>query len=89
MPLYEYRCDRCGSISEFLVGVSSEKPQLRCESCGSEDVQKILSRANFVSTERGASVEGFPAGTTAGTCCGREERCAHPACEGVGCCERD
>ena len=89
MPLYEYRCNRCGSVSEFLVGVSSEKSQLRCESCGSEDVQKILSRANFVSAESGPPAAGLPAGAAARTCCGREERCAHPACEGAGCCERD
>ena len=83
MPLYEYRCNRCGSISEFLVGVSSEKQQVRCESCGSEDVRKILSRANFV------SAESVPAGAAAQTCCGREERCAHPSCEGAGRCGRD
>ncbi|MDD3470835.1 MAG: zinc ribbon domain-containing protein [Thermoguttaceae bacterium] len=40
MPIYEYRCDDCGQVSEILVR-GDETPQ--CESCGSTNVAKIFS----------------------------------------------
>jgi len=82
MPLYEYKCNNCGEVSEFLIGVSREPEDPHCTSCGSPDIRRILSKSNFIS---GASSSVSRGGTT---CCGREERCAHPACEGTDACRR-
>ena len=78
MPLFEYRCEDCGKISEFLVGVSQENPEMECAHCGGKDLQKVLSKSNFVS--KSSTVD------PAMTCCGRDERCAYPHCETDGFC---
>ena len=42
MPLYEYRCKECGSVTEVL-----ERPNARgrpaCRQCGSRRMEKLLS----------------------------------------------
>jgi putative FmdB family regulatory protein len=44
MPLFEYRCDKCGKRFTFLVGVTAEKAKLRCPKCGGTKVTKLISR---------------------------------------------
>jgi len=48
MPLYEYRCEKCGRISEFLESMKQENPDRRCKSCGDTKLTKVLSSC-FVS----------------------------------------
>ncbi len=46
MPIYEYRCDSCGSQKEHLQKMSD--PQLTtCPECGKESYNKLLSAAGF------------------------------------------
>lgn len=46
MPIYEYRCDSCGSQKEHLQKMSD--PQLTtCPSCGQDSYNKLLSAAGF------------------------------------------
>jgi len=46
MPIYEYRCDSCGSQKEHLQKMSD--PQLTtCPACGKESYTKLLSAAGF------------------------------------------
>ncbi|MCK4752731.1 MAG: zinc ribbon domain-containing protein [Planctomycetes bacterium] len=42
MPIFEYKCVKCGKVSEFLVKNGSEK-ELVCSHCGSEKLEKQLS----------------------------------------------
>ena len=42
MPIFEYKCEKCGESFEKLVPGASAK--VRCEKCGSADVKKQLSR---------------------------------------------
>ena len=45
MPIYEYRCKSCDvRFEEFLS--SSEKPSPPCPACGSETVERLMSRIN-------------------------------------------
>ena len=81
MPIYEYRCNKCGEISEILVGIGSEGEGLTCEHCGSRDLTKILSVSSHALNEA-ARVPGS-------TCCGREERCDAPPCSTGGTCRKD
>jgi len=46
MPIYEYRCGKCGNEQEFLQKVS-ERPIAKCPACGSSKFQKMLSAAGF------------------------------------------
>ncbi|MEJ2067180.1 MAG: zinc ribbon domain-containing protein [Deltaproteobacteria bacterium] len=76
MPIYEYRCRSCGEISEIFQGVGEKDDPLRCQSCNSTDVEKILSPSSF----------SFKAGDSEGTgarCCDSGVSCANPK----RCCE--
>jgi putative FmdB family regulatory protein len=42
MPLYEYRCEACGSTFEKIVKFS-DPPLEVCEKCGKGPVQKLIS----------------------------------------------
>jgi len=76
MPIYEYVCEACGKVSEFLVGVGQGEATISCKHCGSSHVKQQLSVSSF-------SMRGSPAGKT---CCGKEERCDTPPCStGRGC----
>jgi len=43
MPIYEYRCLKCESIQEVLVGVENREETPSCPSCGGTAFQKIMS----------------------------------------------
>ncbi|HEG43976.1 MAG TPA: zinc ribbon domain-containing protein [Phycisphaerales bacterium] len=42
MPIYEYKCGKCGAVSEFLEGMSGKKKHV-CEKCGSGNMEKQFS----------------------------------------------
>ena len=76
MPIYEYRCGKCGGRVEVLVRSSTTAPV--CPHCGGAVMNKLFSTPNVLSgrTRR-------PVGHT---CCGQEERCDAPPCSvGSGC----
>jgi len=43
MPVFIYKCKKCGKQFEVLVGMTEKKDTLKCPSCGSEKVEKALS----------------------------------------------
>jgi len=49
MPIFEYRCSECGDEFELLVLNSSPVPS--CASCGSEELEKLMSMSS-VSSEQ-------------------------------------
>jgi putative FmdB family regulatory protein len=78
MPIYEYRCRRCGGVHEIFVQ-TPDAASARCPTCGAEDMEKLLSSFHLVSdTARSGGM----------TCCGREERCETPPCSSGGHCHR-
>jgi putative FmdB family regulatory protein len=46
MPIYEYRCAKCGFQDEYLQK-ASEPPLKVCPSCGKAKFEKLLSAAGF------------------------------------------
>ena len=74
MPIYEYRCNNCGKISEFLVGVVREELEIKCNHCGSKELNKVFSRTGLVKSGHLIASQGGK------TCCGRTERCDVPPC---------
>lgn len=82
MPIYEYKCKDCNKISEFLVGVGKESPEIKCRFCKSEKLDKIFSQS-FIATS--GNLIGSQGGKT---CCGRTERCDTPPCSDGGVCAR-
>ncbi|MBN1833846.1 MAG: zinc ribbon domain-containing protein [Deltaproteobacteria bacterium] len=80
MPIYEYRCEACGAVSEYLVGLGDEE-RIRCKVCGSSIMNRILSASSFT-LQSDRTMPGR-------TCCGREERCETPPCHDGGACRRE
>ena len=46
MPIYEYRCDKCGHQQEFLLKVS-DAPLTVCTKCGAPSFSKMVTAAGF------------------------------------------
>jgi putative FmdB family regulatory protein len=42
MPIFEYKCAKCGQVTEFLEK-SAAKTTHTCPGCGAKDMQKMLS----------------------------------------------
>ncbi len=43
MPIYEYRCEDCGSKFEKLVRRAAESADIECPSCGQKHLKQELS----------------------------------------------
>ncbi len=44
MPIYEYRCGKCGKKSEVITFRVSEEVSTACSHCGSESTHRVPSR---------------------------------------------
>lgn len=42
MPIFEYKCNKCGHVTEFLEKAGTAQKHI-CEKCSSSDLQKQLS----------------------------------------------
>lgn len=73
MPIYEYRCQACGRLSEFLVIKMGGAPaDLKCAQCGSPKMDKAMSSI-AVHADAGLSPcqkGGCPVPSSQRSCCG-------------------
>ena len=77
VPIYEYTCQECGTVSDFLVQKIGAVPDdLRCAQCGSEKMTKALSTIAVHSAQN------------AGPACMSGE-CPLPEAARTGCCGPD
>ena len=53
MPIYEFRCLQCGEVFEKLFRKSDAESVLACPECKSEELERVLSRTNYVKGMRG------------------------------------
>ena len=51
MPIYEYRCEDCGRISEFLLIKTDEIFVPQCKRCKSKKMSRVLSRVRAIRSE--------------------------------------
>ena len=51
MPIYEYRCDDCGKVSEFILIKTDETFVPQCKQCKSKRMTRVLSRVRVVRSE--------------------------------------
>ncbi len=58
MPIYEYRCDDCGSTFEVMARIT-EPPPDQCESCHGGPVHKLISQTSFVLKGSGWASDGY------------------------------
>ncbi|HIE10562.1 MAG TPA: zinc ribbon domain-containing protein [Kiritimatiellae bacterium] len=62
MPLFEYRCDKCGHVFEHLAMRSDERPS-KCPQCGSRKLEK-----QFSAFSARTGPDGSDSSCTSGTC---------------------
>ncbi|UCE99815.1 MAG: zinc ribbon domain-containing protein [Planctomycetota bacterium] len=42
MPIFEYKCAKCGNVAEFLQS-KARKAKIKCPQCGTEELEKLVS----------------------------------------------
>lgn len=47
MPIYDYGCKKCGSVSEYFLPIKSTK-KIKCRNCKSVRTFKIYGSYNFI-----------------------------------------
>jgi len=64
MPFYEFKCDKCGAVTERFRHFDNSQAPVKCE-CG-EDAQRIFSTFNFAFSPllKGTTYIEYPRGTT-------------------------
>jgi len=48
MPIYEFRCLKCGNVFDKLFKSSNEKVEIKCPQCQSDSFERIISKTNYV-----------------------------------------
>ena len=77
MPIYEYKCLKCGVQFETLVLSAREEAAVVCETCGSTNVEKQLSVFS--------AKMGGPKGCGDSSCSFKSECGGAHQCSGGGC----
>ena len=76
MPIYEYRCEDCGTQFEKLVRRMSDTPDVECPSCGTKHLKQELSvfaaHANGGAARKSSEMPVCPSG-----------RCSNPGMCGL------
>ncbi len=80
MPIYDYKCQKCGQKVEIFQKTLTQKPVV-CPDCGSTQMEKLITAPGVI-LKSGDRFGGS-------TCCGREERCETPPCSSGDGCRRD
>ena len=63
MPIYEFKCNKCGKVFELLCIGSDDEKGAQCPSCGGTETTKLLS--TFCSASgTGTSLEGNAAASS-------------------------
>lgn len=44
MPLFEFKCTKCGYVTTFLEKLNSKVAEHKCSKCGSLETKKIFSK---------------------------------------------
>jgi len=62
MPIFEYRCKKCGHVTSFLEKSNSQQPHI-CEKCNSQATKRIFSTFASRSSSSPSSSSTCPTGT--------------------------
>lgn len=48
MPIFEFRCLKCGNLFEKIFINMNEKADIECSYCQSKAFERIISRTNYI-----------------------------------------
>ena len=69
MPIYDYRCDSCGTTYDIFHKVREVVEDVVCPSCGSDSHTRLLSAPSISVGSSSSSFDAAPSCDT-GSCCG-------------------
>lgn len=53
MPVYEYKCDKCGETFSLVMGIKEkDKKKVECPKCGSDRVKPVYSTFFAVTSKK-------------------------------------
>ena len=78
MPIYEYKCEKCGNEFEEIVIGSAE--DVKCPACGSDKTGRLMSRCRHKSAGGAAVSLGEASSAPSGGCAG----CSGGDCSSCG-----
>ncbi len=71
MPIYEYRCEKCGEEFEKRVARVSDAGSVLCPSCGAKPTQKLSTFSAVTGDSESASAPSCPSAA----CCPNRGLC--------------
>ena len=48
MPIFEFKCLKCNHLREIIITNSSQQIEMKCEKCGSEELQRVISKTSYI-----------------------------------------
>lgn len=60
MPIYEFRCLKCGHIFEKLFVKADDRVELHCPQCKSDAFERVISSTNHFMKSGGGSATSKP-----------------------------
>ncbi|MBT4512053.1 MAG: zinc ribbon domain-containing protein [Chloroflexi bacterium] len=79
MPIYDYKCENCGNVTEFLLNSHNSSPD-NCPDCGGINLERMLSASYMIKM-------GTP--SSCGTCCEPSNSCNEAGCPAGGPCSQN
>ena len=64
MPIYEYKCAKCGEKFELRRGISDSDRDIKCPVCGKESPKRLLSTFGTTSSCGISCAPGTSSGST-------------------------
>lgn len=70
MPIYEFKCTKCGEFFEVLVMAKDSDDTVNCPKCKSEEFERVLSSTNYSvgSTTKGEKATKQVRNCSSGSC---------------------
>jgi putative FmdB family regulatory protein len=70
MPVYDYKCQKCGAEFEKFLRTMSAAASVKCEKCGSARVRKLVTCCAVSSGGKGESAGASSSSHSCGSCSG-------------------